>query len=229
MIYILHGENTFQSYSRLQILLNKYKKFEKIKLDNQSSKEDYLIAISSELFENQKIVICENFIHKKKISLDEITKISQEKDIIFWEKGKINLKKPGSQYRRLIVEEFKKTNKIYYILDSISTSPNQFLKNIQRSSEDDYVNLSWLVTNRIYLLILARLNSTISEVEKFTNQTIQGWQWQKIISQASKIEMSTLKKTFKGLLKIDYMKKNSLTSLNEKTLISILFLKYFRS
>lgn len=230
MIYVLHGEDTNMSYRRLQALLNKHKDFEKIRLDEKTTRQDFLLSTSTEeLLQNKKILICENFIHKLKININDIKGIPEGKNVIFWEKGKLSLKLPSTTQAKFTVEEFKRTNKIFYILDTISNNPINFLRQIRTNLEETNINLTWLITNRIYLLRLAKLNLTIDEVKTLTGKQTQNWQWQKITSQANNIEHETLEKIFNGLLKIDYLKKTSKTTLDEKTLISTLFLKYFRT
>ena len=227
MIHILHGEDSIASYNRLQLILSNFQDFEKLKFDEKTTKDDFMMALfTRDLIEEKKIVSCVSFISLKKIDKEDLKNIPLEKTVIFWEKKKVNVKSFASSKTKIQIEEFKTPPTIFYFLDSISKSSKQPINWLNKFTEDETRSLFWHLTSRIYLLVLAKLKISLHEVNAFNGRPVQDWQWNKITSQADKFNLATLKKIFYGLLRIDYLIKSGKTNLQEKTLVSTLFLKY---
>ncbi|KKR88008.1 MAG: hypothetical protein UU34_C0001G0005 [Candidatus Curtissbacteria bacterium GW2011_GWA1_41_11] len=227
MIHILHGEDSIASYNRLQLILSNFQDFEKVKFDERATKDDFMMALfTRDLIDEKKIVSCVGFISLKKIGKEDFKNIPLEKTVIFWEKKKVNVKQLASIKTKIQIEEFKTPPTIFYFLDSISQGSKQPINWLNKFTEDETRSLFWHLTSRIYLLVLAKLKISLHEVNAFNGRPVQDWQWNKITSQADKFNLATLKKIFYGLLRIDYLIKSGKTNLEEKTLVSTLFLKY---
>src|SRR3989338_6091914 len=230
MIYILHGNDTLASYNRLQLLLNNFQDFEKIKLDEKSEKDEYVMALfGQDLIEENKVIICANFLSAKKVIKKDIANIPEAKPVIFWEKEKINSKFLTNIKAKILIEEFKTPAKIFYFLDSLSHKSKQLMTKLKSLSDEETRSLIWHLSNRVMLLLLAKLNTPIESVNMINGRPLQDWQWDRITKQAQSLDTKVLRKIFNGILKIDFLIKNGNTDLNEKTLISILFLKYIHT
>lgn len=225
MIYILHGDDTLASYSRVGAITSQFEAFNKVKLDENNSFEEFnLILNSQDLLETNKLFILENFITKRKIDLKNLKKIKTSKPIIFWEKTKISAAK--FTHLGVNVEEFKLPAKIFYFLDSITPSNKMTLVNLKKLSGNEETKIVWQLSMRFYLIIAAKLKVSRSTAEKLFSRPIADWQWAKISTQAEKFSPQTLKALLSGVLKIDYLIKTGKTDLPIKSLISILFIKY---
>ena len=229
MIYILHGDDVFASYSKLQIILKSYPEFEKVKLSaDKNSQEDYYLSVfAKDLLSEKKVIILENFLTAKKISFGQMEKIPKDIPVFFWEKSAINtgtFKKNPS----LAIEEFKPAPTLFYFLDSISNNSKRsidFLNKLGSSSQ----GLIWHLTARILLLMLVKLNVKKDMASRVTGRQIADWQWQRLSAQAKMLSVTTLFKLYDALLKLDFMIKSGTSNLDENTLISLLLLKYLKS
>lgn len=228
MIYILHGDNAFSSYNHLTLLQSKYKDLEKIRLSDKNSYEDYVMAnYSKSIFNTQRIIIIENFISLNKITPKEInTNVHTANVLIFWEKNKLFTNKLKSISANVKISEFKTPPTLFYFLDSISKGSKTALKNLEYIGQSDQVALLWNLTNRMYLIILAKLGIAKKSVSLIMGKQIQDWQWAKILDQSKKLSFLNLYRMMDGLLKIDYFAKSGKTSIDEKSMISLLLLKY---
>ncbi len=227
MIYILHGEDIFASYNRLQQILKSYPTYQKVRLDEKAdSSDNFTQILSPDLLGLQKIIICENFIHSKKIKIADLKLISAKENAIFWEKAQLTASTISKIGKNFTIELFKPKPQIYYFLDSISDSSQNTLKQLNNLKKHELVSLNWHLANRLHLLILAKLDLRKEASEKIVGKPIQDWQWQKISSQANLFNLSTLTKLFNGILKIDYLIKSGKTNLDETPLISTLLFKY---
>lgn len=227
MIYILHGEDTLSSYNRLQSLLKDFSSFEKINLGEKSQKEEILNALTSQdLLNPNQVIILENLLSEKKIDFRLINSAAQAKQLIFWEKTKILPKKFEKITVKKIILEFKLQSNIFYFLDSISQNSKKCLKILNRLPIDERKNLLWHLTNRFFLLILAKMDYSKEQSSKVTGKPFQNWQWDKVLNQSKSINLAELRHLFSGSLQIEYLKKSGKTAASETTLISTLFIKY---
>ena len=206
MIYVLHGDNTFASYGKLQILLKRYEGYNKIQLAPQQTFQDYYMAIfGKNILFDKKIIICEEFISDKKVNGKDLEKIPPDINVIFWEKSQIKLQKKSIK-KDVYIEEFKLPANIYYFLDSLIPSNLKRTLSLLLSLDDDQSNLTWNLTNRILLLILAKKGLGKNEAGDILQRKFEDWQWQKIQAQSAKFDKSSLQTFCNYLLKIDYFK-----------------------
>lgn len=228
MIYVLHGDNTFASYSKLQILLKKYQGFNKIQLSQQQTFQDYFMTVfGKNMLFDKKIIICEEFISQKKIQEKDLEKIPEDIDIFFWEKGQIKIKKKIGT-NTLYIEEFKIPADTYYFLDALL--PTNLKKTLQLLLRLDTVSSSliWNLTNRVLLLILAKKGLSKNETGEMLQRKFEDWQWQKIQAQSAQFDKTSIQTFFNDLLKIDYLKKQGKTEAADQTLISLLLAKHLK-
>jgi len=226
MIHILHGEDSQASYNRLQLLLDQFPDHKIIKFDEKSNKDEYVMSMfAQDIVDDKKIILCNNYFASKKINKREIESIPENKLVIFWEKIKIaaiNFPKSNSG---LSIQEFKSPSRIFYLLDSISQESKNLIKKLYELPEEESAGLLWHLTNRVYLMILAKKHFSSKTASILSGRNIQDWQWSKISHQAANLEPNTLKKIFNALLKVDYLKKSGKTDLDEKTILTTLFVK----
>lgn len=231
MIYVLHGDQVETSYLRLSLIVKTYPLHKKIKLVAPKDNKDdlYMAVFSQDLFDNQKIIICEDFFNANQVSLESLNKIPQEKIVIFWEKGEIlpkNLKKIPQKAK---IEHFKPQPLLFHFLDAISPQVKSSLNLLAGFDENKDYKLTWNFTNRILLLILSKLGLNINKVSKILERPIADWQWQKITNQAKQFTLNDLYFLYSGALKIDHMIKKGTTNMKETSLIPLLLLKRFKT
>ena len=230
MIHILHGEDTEASYNRLSQILSSYPNHIKVRLTNKDNSEDFYLAIfSSDFFQVEKIVICENFLQLNLLNLKDLDKIPKDCSLIFWEHTQIPLSIISKLRNFAIIENFKPKSDIFLFLDLISPNgvnlSQQFIK--LKTLQDS--NLIWHLTYRTLLLILAKQAVGKNETSKFLEKTIADWQWEKVIKQSRFFTLQKLFALYNGLIKLDFRLKSGLTTLKDIDLVPLLLLKYLRS
>ena len=233
MIYILHGDDTKAAYQRSLLIVKNYPQHTPIKLEaGKNNLEEFSMALfGQDLLSPQKIIIAENFLTKKMLSTGIIRTIPKEKIVILWEKS--TLKPQDTQKLSSVakIETFKIPPTLFHFLDSLSTSPRLSLNLLHKNGlgKSDESSLIWNLTNRIVLLILAKLNAQRDLASAISNQNLQDWQWQKITSQAKMFDLETLQMFLQGALKVDFLIKTGSTNIPKDTLISLLLLKYLKN
>ncbi|OGD85925.1 hypothetical protein A2164_02645 [Candidatus Curtissbacteria bacterium RBG_13_35_7] len=226
MIHILHGEDNYSSYNRLQLILKEHSALEKIILNNKNSLEEIIMAIYAQsLSGKNKIIICENLISAKKIKSEDLNLLPQDNKIIFWEKNKLSTKLLNQFIKIAVIEEFKPRQILYYFLDSLFSNTNNTFNYLSKIPQIGF-NLTWQLSQRLLLLIFAKNELDMKFASAYIDRNIALWQWQKIIMQAKKTDLVILNKMLKSSLKIDYLIKTGKTQQDEKTLISMFLLKY---
>ncbi len=229
MIYVLHGENIEASYQHLSALIASYPNHQKVRLTDKNTQEDFYMAVlTRDIFESPKLVISEKLISAKIIKASSLKKIPKDIQVIFWENRQLPQIILSSFKNLAKVENFKPKSDLFWFLDSIAPDPKKALTVLRKGKLDDDTSLVWQLTNRILLLILAKLNVRVNIVEEIIGKKLEEWQWQKIIKQSKLFGVETLKSLYLGLLRVDFIIKTGRTTIATKTLISILLLKYLR-
>jgi len=225
MIHIIHGQDTTSSYNFIEVLLGKYPNYQKIRFTHEHTREDFKESLLSQnLFSQNKTIICEDYLFQKKITAADINQIPQNQDVIFWESQKIKI---ADKIKNASIQEFKKPAILFQFLDSVSPKSTSALLLLRRLTNES--NLIWHLAYRLQLLIFAKKGLPKEAVANFLKKPVATWQWQKIQNQAKYFQMETLNKIFSSLLKIDYLKKQGKTQLNDTTLLTLLFLKHLKS
>lgn len=229
MIYILHGENTEDSGKYLKSLLLQYKDIPKVHLTDKDRIELFQDAVYAEdLFETDKLVICRNWLAAKKIKLNSLSEIPQNRTVIFLEDTKLTLGQSAKKQLDIQIKEFKPKSTIFWFLDSLSPDFAKSVKYLPQLESDKKNLLVWNLLFRVSLLIAAKYRVGREKSQDFFERNIQDWQWDKIQRQADLFSLNKLTRLYRGLLRLDYAVKNSLSSLDEKSLVTILLLKYLR-
>jgi len=189
MIYVLHGKDTESSYNRLSQILDTFQNLPKLKLTEKEQLEDFYLAVfSKDLINSQKIVICENYLHDKKIKGHVLAEIPKNKIVIFWEQNQLapaeiaKIKKDCG-HLSLRIETFKPQPQIFWFLDSISPNLEKTLELLSRLPEKN-TNLIFQFENRMLFLILARLKVKMETAGKIAGLNVLDWQWTKIKRQS---------------------------------------------
>lgn len=233
MIYILHGDDIKSAYQRLLLIVRSYPKHTQLKLaTDKNSLEEFDMAIFGQDFLSpQKIIVGENFLNRKILSIDKLKRVPKEKIVILWEKSALRAQDIEKLESVAKIETFKAPPVLFHLLDAISTSPKQSLDLLykNRLKISDETSLIWNLANRIVLLILAKLNAQRGLASSISNQNLQGWQWQKIERQARQFDLETLCLFLSGALKVDYLVKTGSTNIPKDTLISLLLIKYLKN
>ena len=228
MIYILHGENTEDSGKYLKSLLLKNKNIPKVWLDEKDQLETFTEEVyTKELFETEKIIICQKWLAVKKVKLISLSVIPQNRTVIFLEETRLTLGKIA-ETPDIQIKEFKPQSTIFWFLDSLSPDFSKSVKYLPQIETDKKNLLVWNMLFRVSLLIGAKLQIGREKSQDFFEKNIQDWQWDKIQRQADFFSLNKLTLLYRGLLRLDYTIKNSWSSLDEKSLVAILLLKYLR-
>ena len=229
MIYILHGENTEDSGKYLKSLLLKYKDIPKVWLGEKDQLEIFSqIVYAEELFETDRVVICQNWLASKKVKLNSLSEIPQNRTVIFLEETKFALGQSAGARPDIQIKEFKPKSTIFWFLDSLSPDFSKSVRYLPQIESDKKNLLVWNLLFRVSLLITAKSQVGREKSRDFFERNIQDWQWDKIQSQADLFSLNKLVGLYRGLLRLDYTIKNSLSSMDEKSLVAILLLKYLR-
>jgi len=229
MIYILHGENTEDSGKYLKSLLLKYKDIPKVWLGEKDQLEIFSqIVYAEELFETDRVIICQNWLASKKVKLNSLSEIPQNRTVIFLEETKFALGQSAGTRPDIQMKEFKPKSTIFWFLDSLSPDFSKSLRYLPQIESDKKNLLVWNLLFRVSLLITAKSQVGREKSRDFFERNIQDWQWDKIQSQADLFSLNKLVGLYRGLLRLDYTIKNSLSSMDEKSLVAILLLKYLR-
>ncbi len=228
MILILHGNDSNASYARLSKLLLTYSHQSKIRLTPQDPVESLALALSSlDMVSPQKIVICENFISQGKILKNLASFVLPSDILVFWEDKLLKPKQLVGFQGLVRIETFKKQLPLFNFLDSISPKVNITLKNLAELPQKEYSNLTWQLAYRFLLMIFAKIKLNYQQVSQIINKPVAPWQWSKIQSQATRFDLTTLLKLYNSTLQIEGAIKKGKTNLDETTLISLMFVKYF--
>lgn len=230
MIHILHGDNIEVSYLRLTDLIKFYGDHLLFRLTSTESQDDlFKILISQDLINSKRLIIVEEFLASGKIKDLGKIKPQTEDIIVFWEKINLPAKNISKFTQDAKIEQFRLPSQLFIFLDSLMPGKVNTFREIGNFQNKQEVRLTWHITNRVILLILASNKFTLEQVARITRVNIQNWQWQKILQQAQYFKLETLKKILSALIKIDMMLKTNRTNLEENTLLKILLLKYLKN
>lgn len=230
MIYILHGENTDDSGKYLKNLLVKYKGIPKVWLGEKDQSEIFSQTVyAKELFETDKVIICQNWLAANKVKLNSLSEIPQNRTVIFSEETKLALGQTREARPNIQIKEFKPPSTIFWFLDSLSPDFSKSVKYLPQIETDKKNLLVWNLLFRVSLLIAAKYQIGREKSQDFFERNIQDWQWDKIQKQADLFSLNKLTRLYRGLLRLDYTIKNSLSAMDEKSLVVILLLKYLHS
>ncbi len=234
MIYILHGQDSKSSYLKFDLLTKNYPDFQKVNFSaRDSSRDQFINALSAQnLFAERELIIGQNLIKNKIVNGADLTDVAGDTEIILWEDSQLSNMQLSKFKTIAKIELFKLPTLLYSFLDSIVPANYKTFSILQKLKAEGEENLIWQLSNRFFLLILAKNNTTFQDAQeiagKMNKSHIADWQWQKITNQAYAFELSTLKALFAGTVKIDFMLKTATTNLEANTLISMLLLKYLK-
>lgn len=227
MIFIFHGTDTQASYLRLQEQISSLKEYHKVTISKENLDMLYQTLYSQDLFETNKLVVVENLISVKKIESKDLKSLSPKSMVIFWEDQEVSASQLRGYANIAKIENFKLPQTLFYFLDSISPNSKKALYYLSKLDKDQK-GLSWHLENRLFQLIISKLNLSQTEVSQILGKNIAPWQWQKITSQARILEFDKLKILFSAVLKIETLIKTGVSSLTESTLISLMLIKYLK-
>lgn len=227
MIYVLHGENTEDSVKYLKSLLSQYKDTPKVRLTDKDKLEIFLETVYAEdLFETNKLVVCQNWLATKKVKLNSLSKIPQNRTIIFLEETKLSPPQTAKSSNKVQIKEFKPASTIFWFLDSLSPDFVKSARYLPQIEADKNNFLVWNLLMRVALLIAAKSGTGRENCAQFFKKNIQDWQWDRITRQADLFSLNKLIGFYRGLLRLDYATKNGISAMDEKSLVTILLLKY---
>ena len=230
MIYILHGENADDSGKYLKSLLLQYKDTHKVRLTDKDKLEVFLEAVYAEdLFETNKLVVCQNWLSTKKIKLKSLEKIPQNRIVIFWEESKLTSLPTEKAKTGIQTKEFKPNAAVFWFLDSLSPDFLKSVRYLPQISSDKKNLLIWNLLLRVSLLIAAKSQVGREKSQAFFKRNIQEWQWDKITRQSDLFSLNKLIGLYRALLRLDYALKNGVSGIDEKSLVTILLLKYLHT
>jgi|SRR3989344_3463449 len=228
MIYILCGEDTLTSYKYLLKLISPYPNTHKIKLTDKNTLADFKsVLYTVDMFAQEKIIICENYILTNKIKVKDLQGIPKNLFVICWEQAQLSPAKIASYKKVAHVENFKVKSYLFWFLDSLSPNPARALKYFSQI-ESSSSNLLWHLATRTFLLILAKKNLTLEKIESISGKHLEKWQWDLIKKQATFFTLKSLLLLYSGTIKLDFVIKSGRTALKEEELIPMLLVKYLK-
>jgi len=209
MIYLLHGEDQFQSRQNFYQILKRIKtndtqllklSFPKIDPDQV----DNFINTSS-LFENKKIILFQGLFSLPVKKLDSIINLinqNQAVDVLIWESktvtpGKLKkLKNPKTLH-------FAVPKTIFKFLDSLKPQNAQYVLRLFSSTLETQPPelINYFLKEHLRLLIMAR-EKNFSKVNKFPS-----WRQSKLINQAKFFTSESLKDFYNRLVDMEYKQK----------------------
>src|SRR3990167_5521740 len=193
MIYILHGENTEDSGKYLKSLLLQYKNTPKVLLTDKNKLEIFLEAVYAEdLFEANKLVVCQNWLATKKVKLNSLSEIPQNRTIIFHEETKLASLQTAKSSNEVQIKEFKPKSAIFWFLDSLSPDFVKSARYLPQIDADKNNFLVWNLLMRVALLIAVKSCAGQENCVQFFKRNIQNWQWDKITRQADLFSLNKL-------------------------------------
>lgn len=232
MIYVLHGENTPQSRLRLKSIISQTPPQNKLRLSEENTYDELYLGLYSEnILDEKSLIVCENFISQKKITLKDkiLSIIPSGKTLVFWEAGEIKEKSQLSALKSAVVELFKPEPAVFRFLDSIVPgSKTSIASLISLGVKEKSHGLLSLIASRVLLLTLAKTGLDLQTVSAVCGYRLQEWQWQKIKNQAIKFSDEALQAFLNGTLKADMLIKTGSTAQSEENLASLLLIKYLR-
>lgn len=232
MIRILHGENTAQSRLRLRSIMDQTPQKSRLLLSEENTyNELYLGLFSENIFDEKNLIVCENFILQKKITLKDkiLSRVPSGKTLVFWEAGEIKEKAHLAALNSAVSELFKPEPAVFRFLDSIMPESKMSISSlISLDAKQKSHGLLSLIASRILLLTLAKTGLDLPTVTAICGYRLQEWQWQKIKNQALKFTDHALHTFLNGTLKADMLVKTGSTGQSEESLASLLLIKYLK-
>ena len=174
MIYILHGENTEDSGKYLKSLLSQYKDTPKVLLTDKDKIEIFLEAVYAEdLFETNKIVVCQNWLSTKKVKLNSLSEIPKNRTVIFLEETKLAQGQRMETRPDIQIKEFKPQSTIFWFLDSLSPDFVKSARYLPQIEADKNNFLVWNLLMRVALLIAVKSGAGRENCAQFFKRNIQ--------------------------------------------------------
>ncbi len=209
MIYLLHGEDQFQSRQ------NFYRILEKIKTDDTQllklsfpkidpDQVDNFINTSS-LFENKKIILFQGLFSLPIKKLDSVINLinqNQAVNVLIWESKTIT---PGKlkKLENPKILHFVVPKTIFKFLDSLKPKNAQYTLKLFASTLETQAPelINYFLKEHLRLLIMAR-EKNFSKINKFPS-----WRQSKLINQASFFTSQSLKNFYNQLVNMEYKQK----------------------
>lgn len=226
MIIVLHGDDQTLSYGYLSKIQNEFANSLKVRLPTKATEQDLAQAVlTTDLINSDKLIIAESFLSPFKLLPKKLLEnIPENVNIIFWEKTILSPAKVTYLSKIARVEFFKQKSDLFAFLDLLTPGAKNAFKML--ATLPDEPGLIWHLQSRFLLLALSKFNVTADVAIKITKRNIFDWQWQKVKFQAAKFEPHTILAVYNASLKIDQIIKSGKTTMPQKTLISMLILKY---
>ncbi len=223
-MYIIHGDNTAQSRKKLDEVLtgkNNIKWFDGKKL----KPDDVKITFSStELFAEEKCVVIENCKGISKQVLEELVKVSNDKNVllIFWQDGNYDARMI-KKFSNAQVFSFPLPKYYFEFLDSLAPGNGLLLHNTYEKLLQSFVpeQVFFSMIKRMRQLLILKSEQEI-KFEEFAKMST--WQKQKLKSQANKWDKQNLQNFYTKLYKIESRMKSSELPTNLEKHIDILLL-----
>lgn len=209
MIFLLHGDDIESSRKELNRLRTGAKGKEIRSLDGRNLTDTALTQAleSGSMFGGDTLVIIENLFGKlgkkqKLVSeLAEVINRSAQTDIILWEDKEV-----GSTVQRSLkgatVQLFKTPIALFQFLDSMRPgNANIGLALFQKT-------LTTHASELVHTMVIRRMRQLIMLKDNVTPDGLQGWQADRLTSQAKSFRMEKLLDMYKKLLDIEYSIKS---------------------
>ncbi|OGM13614.1 hypothetical protein A3A76_03140 [Candidatus Woesebacteria bacterium RIFCSPLOWO2_01_FULL_39_23] len=220
-IILIHGDNTIESYTRLQTLLGKAKdkgwEIEKIDNKNQNVKE---ALVSQGLFNTKRLVLVESssLINKDDVIWVKKNKDLEERMLLIYSDSPITKTVLNSFPEGSKVEEFKLPVYIWRLLDSFYPGNSLNILKLLHSS------VSNMPIEFIFSLLAKLMRDFYWVKLEPSSIPYQDWRVSKLKNQASKFSVKKITEIISKLAKIDVKVKKSEAELLPS--LDLLIIKY---
>lgn len=228
MIYVLHGEDTLTSYNHILKIVSRFQTAARIHLTQKNTLEDFITQFSPDLFNELKVIICENYLGKNLVKIKDLETIPKDQIVILWEETQLSPVKISQLSQFAQIENFKLKSYLFWFLDSLSPKSTKYLNYLSKIDKSKTGTLLWQMATRVFLLICAKRNFTRQATQEITNKGIANWQWDIVKRQSEAFRLKTLINFYRGIVKLDFTVKSGKTLLAHEELIPLLLLKYLK-
>lgn len=229
MITLLHGDDIEASRTELNRLKGAQKNREIRQLDGKGLDKTALTqALSSQsLFGGEAFIIIENLfakIGKKTKLIEELCEIlvdsAKNADIVLWEEKEVGVTVTKNLGNSVQVRVFKIPTILFKFLDAIKPCNSKILLTLYQEL------VLTQAPESVFTMIVRRFRQLIQCRDNVIPSGLQGWQADRLTSQAKYFTIDILLVMYKRLLNIEYSLKSgatpfSLSQLTEQLLVDL--------
>lgn len=221
MIYLIYGEDSKAARKRLDELLFKREKIDRVDAKKIDEKDFGMLCAIDNMFFDKKTILIESFSLDKKTN--EILKIAQSRkdiDFIFYKDEDLD-KRQVEKFKADSVSFFPFPKYFYQFMDNLAPKKGKFLFETLNKMSESYTaeQIFYSMIKRLRLLLALESNAEIKEVS-----TLAEWQKGKLMAQLRFWDKKRLNLFYNKLFDLEVGMKTSALTLPLKNHLDILLL-----